>query len=91
MNKRLSISGDRFARDFCNTAVENQHLLHYDICVHLVDVRCQIDFGPEERLQVIEPRERQVCRHANDINYAMLLVRQAHVIILSQRLTNQSI
>ena len=84
-NKRLIIIGDSYARDFYNMVVESAHLTDYDICTHLVDTRCQIYLGPVDRLQFVEDKYKQKCTNAYDIKYALPLVRQANVIILSSR------
>lgn len=85
VDKRLIIIGDSYARDFLNMVVEGKHLTNYDICTHLVDTRCQIYLGPEDRLQFVEEKYKQKCTNAYDIKYALPLIRQADVIILSSR------
>ena len=48
--------------------------------------RCQIYLGNEDRKKFIEKKHHQTCTNANDIKYALPIIRQANIIILASRL-----
>lgn len=82
-NKRLTLIGDSFAQDFYNMIIEGKHLTNYEICVYFIYSRCQIYFGTEDRTRFVETKHRQACTNAYDITYALPIIRQADIIILS--------
>jgi peptidoglycan/LPS O-acetylase OafA/YrhL len=82
-NKKLVLIGDSFAQDFYNMIIEGKHLPKYEIRVYFVYSRCQIYIGNEDRKQFIEAKHHQTCTNANDIKYALPLIRQADVIMLA--------
>ena len=82
-NKKLILIGDSFAQDFYNMIIEGKHLINYEIRVYFVYSRCQIYLGNEDRIKFIEAKHHQTCTNANDIKYALPLIRQANVIILA--------
>ncbi|CAF1499670.1 unnamed protein product [Adineta steineri] len=75
LNKRVVLIGDSFAQDFYNVIIEGKHLIDYEIRVHFVYSRCQIYLGLEDRRKFIEVKHRQTCTNANDIKYALPLIR----------------
>ncbi|CAF4774065.1 unnamed protein product, partial [Rotaria sp. Silwood2] len=79
--KKLILIGDSFAQDFYNMIIEGKHLINYEIRVHFIFSRCQIYIGSEDRRQFIEAKHRQACTNADDIKYALPIIRQANVII----------
>ncbi|CAF2837769.1 unnamed protein product [Rotaria sp. Silwood2] len=83
INKKLILIGDSFAQDFYNIIIEGKHLTNYEIRVFFVHGRCQMYIGPEDRKQFINAIDQQTCENRNDIKYALPLIRQADVIILS--------
>ena len=83
LNKRAVLIGDSFAQDFYNMIIENKHLIKYEIRVYYVYSRCQIYLGSEDRRQFIEAKHKQTCTNANDIKYALPLIRQADVVMLA--------
>ncbi|CAF3359687.1 unnamed protein product [Rotaria sp. Silwood2] len=54
-----------------------------EILVHFVHTHCQIHMGPKNRLEHIMTRNKQKCTDANDIKYALRLIRQANIVILA--------
>lgn len=85
MNKKLILIGDSFAQDVYNMIIEGKHLVNYEIRVYFIYSRCQIYLGSEDRRQFIEAKHRKTCTNANDIKYALPLIRQANVIILASK------
>ncbi|CAF3259387.1 unnamed protein product [Rotaria sp. Silwood2] len=83
INKKLILIGDSFAQDFYNIIIEGKHLTNYEIRVFFVHGRCQMYIGPEDRKQFINAIDQQTCENRNDIKYALPLIRQADIIILS--------
>ncbi|CAF1185868.1 unnamed protein product [Adineta steineri] len=75
LNKRVVLIGDSFAQDFYNVIIEGKHLIDYEIRVAFVYSRCQIYLGLEDRRKFIEVKHRQTCTNANDIKYALPLIR----------------
>ncbi|CAF2989860.1 unnamed protein product [Rotaria sp. Silwood2] len=63
--------------------IEGKHLVNYEIRVYFIYSRCQIYLGSEDRKQSIETKHHRTCTNANDIKYALPLIRQANVIILA--------
>jgi hypothetical protein len=96
LNRKIALIGDSFAQDFYNMIIEGKHLNNSEFCVYFVYSRCQIYLGNEDRRKFIEPKHKQTCTNANDIKYALPIIRQANIIFLSsnwylwssQRLTN---
>ncbi|CAF1533592.1 unnamed protein product [Rotaria sp. Silwood1] len=82
-NKRLILIGDSFAQDFYNIIIEGKHLTNYEMRVFFIHGRCQMYIGPEDRKQFINAIDHQICTNRNDIKYALPVIRQADVIILS--------
>ncbi|CAF3743787.1 unnamed protein product [Rotaria sp. Silwood1] len=83
INKRLILIGDSFAQDFYNIIIEGKHLTNYEMRVFFIHGRCQMYIGPEDRKQFINAIDHQICTNRNDIKYALPVIRQADVIILS--------
>jgi hypothetical protein len=75
--------GDSFAQDFYNMIIEGKHLINWEFCVYFVYSRCQIYLGNEDRKQFIEAKHHQTCTNANDIKYALPIIRQANIIFLA--------
>jgi hypothetical protein len=48
LNRRLTLIGDNFDKDFYNMIIEGKHLSSFDICVYSVSVDCQIYLGHED-------------------------------------------
>jgi hypothetical protein len=80
---RIALIGDSFAQDFYNMIIEGKHLNNSQFCVYYVYSRCQIYLGEEDRRKFIEAKHRQTCTNANDIKYALPIIRQADIIFLS--------
>ncbi|CAF1419611.1 unnamed protein product [Adineta ricciae] len=81
--KRMVLIGDSFAQDVYNMIIEGKHLANYEIRVYFIYSRCQIYLGTEDRMQFIEKRHHRTCTDANDIKYALPLIRQADAIMLA--------
>ncbi|CAF2145123.1 unnamed protein product [Rotaria magnacalcarata] len=82
-NRSIALIGDSFAQDVYNMIIEGKHLLNYEICTFYISAKCQIYIGPENRLDHIEAQYKQECTNANDIKYALPLVRQANIILFA--------
>jgi hypothetical protein len=89
-NKRIVLIGDSYSQDFYNIILEGKYFANYEIRVHYVHVDCQMYLGSEDRLQYILPKNRQKCTNANDIKYALPLIREANIIILASSWRNWS-
>jgi hypothetical protein len=85
LNRRIALIGDSFAKDFYNMIIEGKHLINFDICVYPVAVDCQIYLGNEDRNIFIGATYKKLCTNAHDIKYALSIIRQANIIILSSR------
>jgi len=83
LTRRIALIGDSFAQDFYNMIIEGNHLNNSEFCVYFIYSRCQIYLGNEDRRQFIEAKHKQTCTNANDIKYALPLIRQANIIFLS--------
>ena len=80
---RIALIGDSFAQDLYNIIREGRYLTDWDLCVHYIYARCQIYMADEDRLQFIGAADRQACTNANHIKYALPLIREANIILLS--------
>ena len=87
INGRIALIGDSFAQDFYNMIIEGKHLINYEFCVYFVDTHCQIYLGDEDRMKFIEAKFKRKCTNANDIKYALPIVRQANRIFLVSKWT----
>jgi hypothetical protein len=85
LNRRIALIGDSFAEDFYNMIIEGKHLINYEFCVYFIFYHCQIYLGNEDRGRFISPGQRQSCRNAYDIKYALPIIHQANIIILASR------
>jgi hypothetical protein len=63
--------------------IEGKHLINWEFCVYYVYSRCQIYLGNENRMKFIEAKHHQTCTNANDIKYALPIIRQANIIFLA--------
>ncbi len=63
--------------------IEGKHLIDWEFCVYFVYSRCQIYLGNEDRKQFIKAKHHQTCTNANDIKYALPMIRQANIIFLA--------
>ncbi len=85
LNRRIALVGDSFAQDFYNMIIEGKHLINYEFCVYFIVFHCQIYLGNEDRGRFLKPGERQSCKNAYDIKYALPIIRQANIVILASR------
>ncbi len=83
LNRRIALIGDSFIQDFYNMIIEGKYLINSDICVYYVSSRCQIYLGNQDRKIFLEAKHKQLCTNAYDIKYALPIIRQADIIILS--------
>jgi hypothetical protein len=83
LNRRIALVGDSFMKDFYNMIIEGKYLTNYEFCAYYVSWLCQIYFGSEDRMPFIEPQHRPGCTNANDIKYALPLIRQANIVIIA--------
>lgn len=82
--QRLILIGDSFSQDFHNIITEGKYLTNYEISPYYIFSGCQIYMGPEDRQQFVLAKDKQRCAsHGEDIKYALPVIRQAHVIILT--------
>jgi hypothetical protein len=82
-NRKIALIGDSFAQDFYNMIIENKYFVNDDIRAHFVHTHCQIYMNSENRLQHIMASSKQKCTEANDIQYALPLIRWANIVILA--------
>ena len=83
LNRRIAIIGDSFVQDFYNMIIEGKHLTNFDIWGYYLASPCQIYLGNEDRRTFLVPAHRQLCTNAYDIKYALPMIHQANIIILS--------
>ena len=83
LNRRIAIIGDSFVQDLYNMIIEGKRLINFDIWGYYLASPCQIYLGNEDRTTFIAPTYRQLCTNAYDIKYALPMIRQADIIILS--------
>ena len=83
LNRRIAIIGDSFVQDFYNMIIEGKHLTNFDIWGYYLASPCQIYLGNEDRRTFLVPAHRQLCTNAYDIKYALPMINQANIIILS--------
>ena len=81
--KRLALIGDSYSQDLLNIITEGSYLTNYEIRPYYVHFGCQIYMGPEDRQKFIIPMDKQKCRNANDIKYALPIIRPADVVVLA--------
>ena len=79
----MALIGDSYSQDFMNMVIEGKYLRNYEIRPYYVHLGCQIYMGPEDRQQYVLPIDKQKCTNANDIKYALPIIRQADVIVLA--------
>jgi hypothetical protein len=81
--KRLAIIGDSHAKDFVNMVAENNKLSNYQIRVHLIDYRCQMYIGSEDRSSLLLASNRAPCQNAYELKQAKPLIDQSDVVVLA--------